>query len=54
MIEAACVTFPKDSVTIRRYGPNDYAIYFDNADCSVRGTLQDIIEELCSNADQLV
>ena len=53
MIETARVSFPGDDVTIRRYGPNDYEVYFDNGDYSFRGTLQDVMQEISDNIPQL-
>lgn len=37
-----------DVIEIWRFGKNDYAVNFINADCSVRGTLAEVMEELFS------
>lgn len=36
----------EDTVEVERYGHNDYAVYFEDADYSVRGNLFDIIHEI--------
>ena len=45
-----------DVIEIYRFDKNDYEIYFCNQDCSVRGTLLDILQELAEcgfSADQM-
>ena len=37
-----------DAIEIYRHGKNDYEVYYCNADCSVRGTLAEVMEELYS------
>ena len=36
----------KETIEIWRYGNNDYAAYFHNADCSVRGTFLEVMAEI--------
>lgn len=36
-----------DTVTITRYGDDDFDIFWHNGDCSVRGTATDILDEFC-------
>ena len=38
--------FCSDTIEICRYGEDDYSVYFENGDCSVRGNLIDIIHEI--------
>ena len=33
-------------IILEQFGPNDFAVYFDNADCSVRGTLLEVMQEI--------
>ena len=33
-------------ITLEQFGPNDYAACFHYADCSVRGTLLDVMKEI--------
>ena len=43
------VPYKKDGIemaAITREGKNDYSVYFAKSDCSVRGTLMDIIREV--------
>lgn len=35
-----------ETITITKFGPNDYNVYFHNADCSVRGTLLEVMQEI--------
>lgn len=35
-----------ETIEIWKYGEDDYAVYFRNADCSVRGTLLEIMKEI--------
>ncbi len=37
-----------DVIEVWRFGKNDYAVNFINADCSVRGTLAEVMDELYS------
>ena len=39
----------KETIEIWRYGINDYAVNFINGDCSVRGSLKDVIEEIINS-----
>ena len=41
----------KETVRITREGRDDYSVYFTQQDCSVRGTLQDIIQEITKSND---
>lgn len=33
-------------IIIQRWGQNDYDVYFSESDCSVRGTLLEVIQEI--------
>lgn len=35
-----------ETITLVKFGPDDYGISFHNADCSVRGTLLDVWKEI--------
>lgn len=43
--------FENETVDIYRWGPNDYSAEFHMADCSVRGTLLQIMQELSAAYD---
>lgn len=36
-------------LVIERFGKNDYSVYFVEWDCSVRGTLPEVLAEICDN-----
>ena len=40
-----------EEIMIWRFGVNDYSAEFINAECSVRGTLKEIMEEISENYD---
>jgi hypothetical protein len=37
------ITLDGERITVERFGQDDYCIAFDEADCSVRGTMLDIV-----------
>ena len=45
MIEAIWKT-GDETITLTKFGPNDYDVHFHNADCSVRGTLLEVMQEV--------
>lgn len=49
MIEALYATYKIGDVEVMdlwEHGKNDWSVFFHNADCSVRGTLLDVIQEI--------
>lgn len=38
------ITLDGERITVEQFGQNDYAISFDEADCSVRGTMLDVVK----------
>ena len=38
----------EDTLEIWRFGKNDYAVNFINNECSVRGTMADVLDEIFS------
>lgn len=43
--------FEDETIEIWRYGRNDYSVNFINADCSVRGTLLQVMDEITAVYD---
>ena len=43
--------FHDETIEIRRYGKNDYSADFITGDCSVRGTLLDVMKEITAIYD---
>ena len=39
------------NVTVTQWGENDWDVYFEKYDCSVRGTFADIIREIIEQAE---
>ena len=39
-------SYVTDTVLIHRYGVNDYSVTYKNGDCSTRGTLMDILQDM--------
>ena len=37
------ITIYDEHITVTKHGDNDYEIYFTHADCSVRGTMLDVV-----------
>lgn len=35
-----------ETITITKFGPNDYDVHFHNADCALRGTLLEVWKEI--------
>lgn len=35
-----------ETITLTKFGTDDYSVYFHNADCSVRGTLLEVMQEI--------
>ena len=40
-----------DWVTIEKHGYNDFSIYWHNGDCSSRGQLEDLVEEMSKDTE---
>lgn len=40
------IELENETINIMRWGPNDYSAEFYNADCSVRGTMVQIMAEI--------
>ena len=45
-MEETKIALVNENAVVQRYGDDDYAVYFENADFSIRGTMQDIMQEL--------
>ena len=42
--------FIDEKIIVTRFGNDDYDVYFDDDDCSVRGTFSDVVSEIINAA----